>query len=94
MAIRVLEATQQTGRTFRVSGPVGQIILRLHQGGTWTLQVQAPDGEWVNTDIIWTSDGVQSFDSQLEWLYRLNGGNSGAMAWFTDYWHGRRENGT
>ena len=90
MAPKVLESTDTEGQPFKTLGPVAQVLLIDHQGGTWTLQIKPPEGDWQDTDITWTTNGIQSFDSQDQWPYRLKGGTVGAIAWFTDYWAGRR----
>ena len=79
---KILSSTETEGSAFRGQGLVGIILLTGHSGGTWTLQVRDPDGTWVNTDITWPSDGIQSFDSQRFFDYRLTGGTAGASAWY------------
>ena len=82
----VLEADQQTGAEFRPSGKEEMILLAGHVGGTWVLQVKTPDGEWINTDVDFTNDGIKAFMSTPNFAYRMNtddAANVGARAWAT-----------
>lgn len=79
---KVLDAAQTTSDVWISSGRNGIIILTGHAGGTWTLQIQAPDGTWVDTDVTFTANGVQTnFYTVPGFSYRLTGGSAGASAW-------------
>lgn len=83
---QILTETQTTSDTFSLRGGPVFILLSDHAGGTWTLEIQNPDGDWV--DIGEGAGGV-SFDDNglvyfygMPWMsYRLTGGDDGAKAW-------------
>ena len=81
---QVLSDTQTTSEEFRFSGKVGFVILSGYTSGTWTLQVEAPDGSWIDSDINFTGNGIKSFDSTHSLNWRLTGGDAGAEAWVSD----------
>ena len=63
-----------------------QVLVDTHTGGTWTLQVESPEGIWVDTDITFDDVGVKAYWATQELKYRLNGGAPGARAWSTGVW--------
>lgn len=78
---QVLHATQTTSDVWTSTG-AGDIILDSHAGGTWTLQVESPGGNWIDTDVTWTDDGIKTTFKQTQGLrYRITGGTAGARAW-------------
>ena len=93
--IKVLDNDQTTGKVihFRTGNPndvgprfivgVQSIILTGHAGGTWTLQCQAPNGTWVDSNVTFDDNGIKDFYGWPEVDYRLNGGDVGAEAWAT-----------
>lgn len=79
---QILFAHETTGDSFVTEAGIGQILLSDHSGGTWTLQVRSPSGDWLDTDATWTGNGIRSFDAQADFPYRMNGGTAGALAWY------------
>ena len=96
--MQVLKEDQITGASFRIrtGNPtfigsqdipnICHIQLRDHAGGTWTLQDQAPDESWDDTDIAFDANGIKSFHASPEIPYRITGGTVGAKAWCTNVW--------
>ena len=79
---QILIATQGTSDIWLFSGKDGTIVLTNHAGGTWTLQVEAPDATWIDTDVTFTDNGIKAdFVTTPGLRYRLNGGDAGATAW-------------
>ena len=79
---QILDAAQSTSDIWLFSGKDGVIVLTGHNGGTWTLQVEAPDGTWIDTDVTFTANGIMAdFVTTPGLRYRLTGGTSGAKAW-------------
>ena len=96
---QILKDSQTTGASFRVRtgnptytgsqdiSAVHHIILVDYQSGaSWTLQAEAPDGTWIDTDIEFNNDGIKSFHATPELSYRLTGGVVGASAWSSGVW--------
>ena len=80
--IQVLRDNQAVGDSFLAIGGVGVMVLSGHSGGTWTLQIQDPNGVWISARVFWNADDQRTFDSQNHLYYRLNGGTVGAQAWY------------
>ena len=85
---QILSATQAGSDEFPAGGNrySATVMLTAHAGGTWTLQVQAPDDTWINTNVTFTSNDIFSdviFERGLN--YRLTGGSVGATAWVSEY---------
>ena len=78
---QVLQATDDTGAKFNTSGSGFYLLVSGHVGGNWTLQIQVPDGSWVDTDITFADNGVKFFHSSKHFQYRVTGGTTGAKAW-------------
>ena len=79
---QILAATQSTSDIWLFSGKDGVIIISDHAGGTWTLQVEAPDLTWIATDVTFTANGIKAdFVTTPGLRYRLTGGTAGATAW-------------
>ena len=95
---QILDITEATGSVFMVrggaptfSGPQDLlsaqiVIMDIHAGGTWNLEVRVPDGNWVPTGIELTSIDVHDFRSSGELEFRLTGGTVGARAYATGVW--------
>ena len=82
MAVRqILTATQTTSDEFNSPGTIVAVIMTSHSGGTWKLQVKAPDDTWVDDDPKFTKNDVLYFYCTSGLLYRLTGGTAGATAW-------------
>ncbi len=83
--VQILHSTQTTGPEFETSGGLVFAILSGHAGGTWTLEVATPNGDWVDAGgpagVEFTEDGIVSFYSAGGVRYRLTGGTQGAEAW-------------
>ena len=83
---QILKATETTGSLFNHPGSkLVSIFLSDHAGGTWKLQKQNPDGDWVDLDgglgVEFDSEGEQFFYGTPLLFYRLTGGSVGAKAW-------------
>ena len=83
-----LDITQATSEAHEAAGTrySGTIFLTDHAGGTWTLQAQSPDGDWVDTNVTFKDNGIQSsiiFEQGIH--YRLAGGTVGAKAWISEF---------
>ena len=79
---KILSDTQATSDTWIGSGKDGTIMLTGHNGGTWTLQAQAPNGVWIDTDVTFDDTGIKAaFVMTAAIKYRLTGGSAGAEAW-------------
>ena len=79
--LSILDATQTTGDEFYPPGGTALILLTGHAGGTWQLEVQAPDGTWVEDEMTFTDNGIKAWFNVAHLKYRLTGGNAGAKAW-------------
>ena len=84
----ILSDTQTTSDTHEAAGGrySGTVFLTGHAGGTWTLQAESPDGDWIATNVTFTADGIQSniiFEEGVR--YRLTGGTVGAKAWISSF---------
>ena len=77
---RVLAITETTSEPFRLAGGIGMVQVSSHSGGTWTLEIEDPDGDWGSTGETWTANGIRAFWSTWEARYRLTGGTVGAKA--------------
>ena len=79
---QVLSVGQSVGDVWTAGGGLGLIVLDSHAGGTWTLQIESPGGEWVATDVTFDDDGIKAgFVTAIGLRYRLAGGTAGARAW-------------
>ena len=78
---QVLDASQTTGSEFTHPGTVAFLILADHIGGTWQLQVKAPNGTWVDDEMTFIDDGIQIWYGTPSLPYRLTSGSVGASAW-------------
>ena len=85
---QILADTQTTSDEYHAGGNrySATVILTNHAGGTWTLEVEAPDGTWVDPESVqFTKNDVFSnviFERGLN--YRLTGGSVGATAWVSE----------
>lgn len=79
----ILAATETTGTEFSVQGQYADITLAGHAGGTWTLERKTPEEtpRWVATNVTFTEDNVIGFIPMPLAVYRLAGGDMGAVAW-------------
>ena len=62
-----------TEMTFSLSGGIQQAMISDHSGGEIKMQVRAPDGEWMDTDVIFNDNGIQAFHSASGVAYRFTG---------------------
>ena len=54
-------------------------VCSVHTGGTWVLEYQAPDGNWVAYDVTFTGKGSQPFYvPYVGGWFRWVGGSTGA----------------
>lgn len=85
----VLTQSQQTGDEFKASLGIAQVLLTNAQSGeTYKFQVRSKlDSTWVDTDVEFTANGVQTFYVSSEFLYRMIAeapGGIGARAFLTE----------
>ena len=85
--IKILGATQSIGDKWPAIGGIYYVVLDDHSGGTWTVQILTPLGNWIDTDLTFTDNGVKRFDACPGFFYRINGGTDGASAWISDTQH-------
>ena len=78
--VQVLEDTDTTSSTFKMPGGVQFVQVGGHAGGTWVVELENPDGDWVGL-FNFDADGEKAFNSFHGDTYRLHGGNAGAKAW-------------
>ena len=84
--VQMLTSTQTESDEFTPYGGPMFLLMQGHAGGTWILQVKAPNGEWVDLDddpggVKFAGDGMIHFYG-MPWLpYRISGGTPGASAW-------------
>ena len=85
---QILDVTEDESAEFRHPGGVmGAYLLCDHTGGTVVLQVQTPDGDWLDLDgsggIEFDGDGMQQFVGSTTLAYRLrvDGGVVGSKVW-------------
>ena len=81
----ILDITETTSGEFYALQGRGRedfmnIVFGLHTGGTWKLQIQTEDGEWVDTGDTFKAVEAQSINTRHRRPYRLTGGNVGAKA--------------
>ena len=79
----VLTATQTEGDEFTVGGGRYQLVVK-----DWSsevkLQIKAPESnptEWIDTDQVFSANGVKAFWMSYEGLYRMVTGAAGASAY-------------
>ena len=83
---QILEDIDTTSEAFRVSAGQAFVLMQGYNGGTWKLQIQTPNGDWMDIadtsgGVMFDSDGLQFFYTQSWLKYRLHGGTVGAVAW-------------
>ena len=99
MFTNILDVTDAIGQTFRLVDQLTlpgttyfvlgrqEILVDLHVGGTWTLQIESPGGIWIDTDITFVDVGVKALWVTQSARYRLTGGVPGARAYVTGAWN-------
>ena len=85
---QILKDTEQVGQVFTGFAGLGQILLHSAVAGkSYTLQVNSGvDNVWVDTDVSFEGDGLQTFYTVPDWVYRMSGedlASVGAEAFFT-----------
>lgn len=85
---QVLEDTDGMSTPHRASGNLlyATVEVSPHNGGTWTLEFEDPDGTWVSTGVTFTEAGIRSdlgFAAGVR--YRLNGGDVGAKGYIEEF---------
>ena len=79
---QVLNEVQTTSDEFQLPGGTTLITLNPYVSGTWTLQMQTPDDEWVPySDVTFKDVGQKAFVSVFGPLYRITAGGAGSKAW-------------
>ena len=85
MIKKILGIAQTTSAEFGHPGGLAFILMDRHAGETWTLQVQTPEGRWVDLSgvggVEFDENGMQVFYGTGALSYRLTGGTVGAEAW-------------
>ena len=84
----ILSDTQATSDEFPARGGkyFASVAVSPHTGGTWTLQWQDPDGNWVTTGQTFTEAAIKSalgFEDGVK--YRLHGGTVGAKGYISEF---------
>ena len=84
---QILESTEQVGRTFTGFAGLGQILLHgAISGKSYTLQANSGvDIIWVDTDVSFDGNGLQTFYTVPDWKYRMSAEDAasiGAQAFF------------
>ena len=83
METQFLINTESTSEVVNNISGLIQITVSSHNGGTWTLQRQAPDNtNWIDLDVTFVADGAKVFYAVDGVPYRLNGGTVGATGWY------------
>lgn len=82
--VQVLNTTDTESEIFLTNGNIGYLLLSNFAGGNaWSLQMQDPDGDWINVDSMrMNGNGVWRFDSLPGQSWRILGGTVGAKIWF------------
>ena len=92
---QILDVGDSVSETWIGSGSNGGILLSgsLGRGDWWAVEVQTPDGDWINMaarsegrGYAFYSDGLNLTALPAGLLYRLNSGlgaGTGAKAWIT-----------
>ena len=77
----VLKPNQTVGETFSRPWDRAQIICSVPSGVDVTLEMLAPDGQWVATDQTWTQGSTpNAFYMSREAVYRLTANGGGVTA--------------
>ena len=84
MQQRVLGSTETEGQPFKLLGGVAAVFVSGHSSGTVQLQIKDPDGNWVDDEPSWNSDGIIYFYSNSVFEYRVVASVAGSEAWVTD----------
>lgn len=67
---------------FSSSGGVSYAFCDTHTGGTWTLQIESPGGNWIDMEgdggVEFTDTGLLGFRLHQGASIRFNGGTTGA----------------
>ena len=70
---------------FLSNGGICFAICDTHAGGTWTLQIQSPGDEWVDSsNVLFTSKDVFQFRVPQGLECRFNGGTTGARIYINN----------
>ena len=78
--MQILENNETMGREFYCPPDKAFVEVTGHAGGTWTLEKEAPNGEWLCLDVTFKDSGSKAFYTDTRAKYRINGGNVGAQA--------------
>ena len=85
---QILDTGQTTSDEYIAAGSSvwASVGISVHTGGTWKLQMQFPDGVWVDTAISFTAVGIESGLVFIRGRkYRLTGGTVGAKGWIAEF---------
>lgn len=71
--MRILESTQQNGNPFKAGNGLSQVlVVDAVASSDYTLQVRInSDYAWVELDVSFSDDGVQTFYSNKDFEYRF-----------------------
>ena len=77
----LLDATETTSAEFSAPSQFG-FVIGDYQGGTWTAELQTPDGDWVVlNDVDYNRNGAWVAPGFPGALIRFTGGTVGARIW-------------
>ena len=80
---KILDSTQTQGDAFRIAGGRYQLVVKDWVGEV-KVQIQAPESDpatWIDTDQIFTAEGVKAFWMSYEGVYRAVTSAAGASAY-------------
>ena len=80
---KILDSTQLEGDAFRIAGGRYQLVVK-DWAGEVKVQIEAPESDpavWIDTDQIFTADGVKAFWMSYEGAYRIVTKAVGASAY-------------
>ena len=85
--MQILSDLQFISDEYRATSPQTVFELSGYAGGTWTLQRQAPDGEWADEEAEFDGNGARFVKTIVGRTYRLRliGKRVGALAWASDW---------
>ena len=78
--MQILSATDTEGDPFVVNGGIYQVVVTDWQSEL-TIEVEAPDGTWIETDQSFDDEGVKVMYLSASARYRANTSSAGAQAW-------------
>ena len=83
---KILEDSETAGGEFKVDGGIYQILV---EGwvATLDLEIQTPNGTWIETNQQWSDDGVKAMYLAAAASCRMEASAAGAEAWLQPLRH-------